>query len=125
MTLVSTIIGGIVVAIVIGFITVFTGILKSNSEPQLEELPVETPTPLNHIIHFKNGEVITISKSDHLSLKEKKTFPRKMLVWDDKEANATEDTVVGYIEGVEFPWVSINSRSHGDRYYGYKNAKEI
>ena len=56
---------------------------------------------------------------------EEKAFPRKMLVWDNKEVNASEDTIAGYLEGVEFPWVSINSRSHGDRYHGYKNAKEI
>ena len=25
----------------------------------------------------------------------------------------------------EFPWLANNSLSRGDRYYGYKNAKEI
>jgi hypothetical protein len=56
---------------------------------------------------------------------EEKVFPREMLVWDNKESNATGDTIVGYLEGVEFPWLAISLASCGDRYHGYKNAKEI
>ena len=56
---------------------------------------------------------------------EEKTFPRKMLVWDNNEVNATKCTIVGYLEGVEFPWITIDRGSCGDTYHGYKNAKEI
>ena len=56
---------------------------------------------------------------------EEKTFPRKMLVWDNNEENASETTIVGYLEGVKFPWLAIDLVSRDDAYHGYKNAKEI
>ena len=82
---------------------------------------------------FKEGELqnyenvkILEMVDGHIKLPvEEKTFPREMLVWDNHEEDATYCTIVGYIEGVEFPWVSISSVSCGDRYHGYKNAKEI
>lgn len=82
---------------------------------------------------FKEGELqnyenvkILEMVDGHIKLPvEEKTFPREMLVWDNNEAHAFECTIAGYLEGAEFPWVSVTSSSGGDMYNGYKSAKEI
>ena len=55
---------------------------------------------------------------------EEKTFPRKMLVWDDDKSKASEENIIVYADGQLFPWISdLNEGSY--KYFGYKNAEEI
>ena len=51
-------------------------------------------------------------------------FPKKMLVWDDYEENAIEETVIAYVEDLKFPYL-VESDEDETTFFGYKNAKDI
>ena len=82
----------------------------------------------NEIQNYKNVKILEMVDG-HIKLPveaqvEEKIFPRVMLVWDKEESEACKSIIEAYLEGADYPWLAISKR-HRDKYYGYKNAKEI
>lgn len=74
-------------------------------------------------------DIITFEEFLELEGKTKeatKSFPRVMLVSDDKNdplSNWEKIEVLGYIEGTNYPWIVAGDMKY--EFYGYKHAKEI
>ena len=78
----------------------------------------------NELQNYENIKILEMVDG-HIKLPvEEKTFPREMLVWDKEESEACKSIIEAYLEGADYPWLAISKR-HRDKYYGYKNAKEI
>lgn len=51
-------------------------------------------------------------------------YPKKMLVWNDDDADAVEREVVAYVSELEYPYLRC-AKGLVNGYIGYKNAKDI
>jgi hypothetical protein len=82
----------------------------------------------------ENGNILTYKNSkgtqrgfdkSQSTQTERKLFPREMLVWDDDELILFKEVVIRYVQNKEFPWIVGSIKKGSDKYFGYKNAKEI
>jgi len=57
---------------------------------------------------------------------ESKKYPREMYVWDDGALRKSEQTVLAYLEGEKYPYLTkIESSIDGDDFVGFQHAEEI